>query len=903
MLTVAKVTAGQADDYVEYLEAKSEPDQLGDYYLKDGDRVQAPGRWAGGATILGCDPGAGVEGGVLRALIAVRRPDNGQPLRRPGAGGEAVAAIDATFSAPKSVSAVWALATPVLRQRIEQAHEQAIDQALQHSLRFVSMTRERIDQHTVLHTKAASVIATSWRHTTARSVGGQPPDPQLHSHVLLHGAVRSDGSVVAIDSRAWLVHRRELGAAYRTELAHQLAQLGFAIQRGTGRAARYFEILGVPEALIDRWSSRHHQVRKAIQARLRDRREALETVIAARGPDAAQARRELAELETAVGLAPKEDRYLTTATRSRKDTVRTQQDLDHHWRKTARQHSLDASTVERLRSAPRHMAAAEDEELLARLTEFDATFTDHQARAVALEASAGTPIPHALEPLNQLQKAGQLLRLADQTQTTRRHRQAEHDTILVARRLAASPAPAIPRELVVREAARLDQELRAAGGRLSGEQRAALQLACSARQLVVIEGQAGSGKSTILAAVARAHQAAGQELIVTSTAGLAAERLASELDAAGASTRAYSTAALQTAVNTQAVKLTPASTIIHDEAALASTREQQWLLWQAEETGARIIEVGDPQQSRPVGAGGLWPHIERTTHHRQAHAELTTNVRARDPADQRDQRLLRRGETEQALRGYHQRGRIHLLEERRQAEDAALDAAQADRQAGKRTIVISQTSNEHLDELNARAQAIRDQAGELGHTPAEVPGRPYRLHPGDQIQIRRSIHHPTLGALRNGTTGQITNIARDGQELTLQLPDGRETVLDRRHIDQADLRLAYVQHPFPSQGHTTDTTHLIVGEHATRQGSYVALTRAREQTHIYASHDAIEPEDGHDHLAALAESMNRSEEELPSIDTPLAHEAAIEEQQQLERGEPTHENTNQPELDKLGWEL
>ncbi|MGO9900116.1 MAG: relaxase domain-containing protein [Solirubrobacteraceae bacterium] len=90
------------------------------------------------------------------------------------------------------------------------------------------------------------MIATSWRHTTARAVDDQVPDPQLHSHVLLHGAVRRDGRAVAIDSRAWLVHQREVGAAYRTELARELADLGFQVHRRTGRGRRYFELDAIP---------------------------------------------------------------------------------------------------------------------------------------------------------------------------------------------------------------------------------------------------------------------------------------------------------------------------------------------------------------------------------------------------------------------------------------------------------------------------------------------------------------------------------------------------------------------------------------------------------------------------------------------------------------------------------
>jgi conjugative relaxase-like TrwC/TraI family protein len=259
MLTVAKVSQGSAAGYAEYLEGKARAAELGDYYLKDGERVEAPGRWAAGAGAVGAHPELPVSGEQLRQLMAVRRPDTGNALRRAGASGEAVAALDATFSAPKSVSAIsWAVAGPELRAEIERAHEHAIDRALAYSLKRVAMIRQRVNHSSVIHAKPAGLIATSWRHTTARAVADHPADPQLHSHVLLHGAVRRDGRVVAIDSRSWLVHRRELGAAYRTELARELNQLGFHVLRGTGRGQRYFEIAGVPPALLDRWSSRHH---------------------------------------------------------------------------------------------------------------------------------------------------------------------------------------------------------------------------------------------------------------------------------------------------------------------------------------------------------------------------------------------------------------------------------------------------------------------------------------------------------------------------------------------------------------------------------------------------------------------------------------------------------------------
>ncbi|MGH2882877.1 MAG: AAA family ATPase, partial [Solirubrobacteraceae bacterium] len=357
-----------------------------------------------------------------------------------------------------------------------------------------------------------------------------------------------------------------------------------------------------------------------------------------------------------------------------------------------------------------------------------------EARAVALERSAGIPIDDALRPLVELRDAGEILRLADGSDTTRVHRAREQTTIGAAERVIEHRVTALERGAVVAQADRLDRELQGRGGRLSDEQRRAIMLACSDRQLVIIEGQAGTGKSTTLTGIARAHHDAGRDIVVTSTAAVAAERLARDLHHAGVDTRHYSLAALRTAITNGTLLLGPQTTIIHDEAALASTREQQALLAAVEISGARLIAVGDPRQNTSVGAGGLWPHLEAATRDRHSQAVLTRNLRARDPADRRDQACFRDG------------------------------------------------------------------------------------------------HH----------------------ELAVWFAS--------QH--------AYVQHPFPAQGITADTAHLIVSAHATREGAYVALTRAREDTHVYAEASADSERDG-DRLQALAERTSRTDPDLPSIATPL----------------------------------
>ena len=325
---------------------------------------------------------------------------------------------------------------------------------LEYSVERVAMIRQRVDQQTVVHAKAAGVVATSWRHTTARAVEGRLPDPQLHSHVLLHGAVRRDGQIMAIDSRSWLVHRREVGAAYRTELARELGALGFGIERGTGRGQRYFEIAGIPSGLIDRWSSRHHQVQAAIGQRLNDQKEALRAMVAAGGPDAKEATERLALLERGGQLAPAEERLMSALSRQAKGPL-THRDLDAHWRDTAGAHSLDTGDVVSLRAARSPLPAACREDLLAALTEFDATFPARDARAVALERSAGLPAADALEPLRELRASGEVLKLADGTGTTRTHRERERRTVAIAERLAGTKVPPLAAMIVARETDRL----------------------------------------------------------------------------------------------------------------------------------------------------------------------------------------------------------------------------------------------------------------------------------------------------------------------------------------------------------------------------------------------------------------------------------------------------------------
>lgn len=101
--------------------------------------------------------------------------------------------------------------------------------------------------------KANSLVAAEFVHTASRLTRDQErggvPDPQLHSHVVVLGAERTDARYAAVESRELFRSARANGAWYRAELAHHLQELGLEVRGRSGRGGRYFELTGVGACL------------------------------------------------------------------------------------------------------------------------------------------------------------------------------------------------------------------------------------------------------------------------------------------------------------------------------------------------------------------------------------------------------------------------------------------------------------------------------------------------------------------------------------------------------------------------------------------------------------------------------------------------------------------------------
>lgn len=493
-MTASSIGAAKGGGYARYLEGKTVQPERGDYYLTPGgEPAQARGRWLASADTLAqlAIESSVVDGPDFIALMEGRHPTDGGWLRRAGAEGARGGGIDVTVSAPKSVSVTWALGDEHERGVIEQAHRSAVEQAIEHMTETVGTVRRRYG-HGVVEEPARELIAVEYLHTTARGVmDGDAPDPQLHSHVVITSAVRDDGRIVAVASRPVFRSGREVGAFYRSALAHELSERGYAIDGGTGKEGRYFEIAGVPQALLDAFSARSREVARAAE-----------------------------RFRAKWGRAPErgELRRLKLETRKAKIPV-TRVDLQRVWDEKAARHG---SQLE-LQDATRGERPALEDRVEERLTEGAATFEPGELCAVLLEQSTGELAPaDALARARGMIAERRVLPLEGGRMTTLAVRAKEE---AIERRVTQLAQPA-GRD--VGEQARAvagDQLAERIDSRLSDEQAQALQTISGSERAAVLVGPAGTGKGVVIDAAARAERLTGHHTYGVAVSGSTAQRL------------------------------------------------------------------------------------------------------------------------------------------------------------------------------------------------------------------------------------------------------------------------------------------------------------------------------------------------------------------------------------------
>jgi len=365
---------------------------------------------------------------------------------------------------------------------------------------------------------------------------------------------------------------------------------------------------------------------------------------------------------------------------------------------------------------------------------------------------------------------------------------------------------------------------------LDAAQHLAVSALAGTRYLLVIEGAAGAGKTTTLAATKATLATGGHRMMVVTPTLKAAEVAAREINAP-----AFSAAWLAHQwgwrwdndghwtctgdLPTDPVALlTRGDLLVVDEAGMLDQDTARALLEIARKCEARVALLGDRHQLPAVGRGGV---LDLAAQHTGPEATVSLDVvhRFADPAYAELSVAMRRGESVFAELVDRGQIRLHASEPER-IQSLAAEAADA-YLTGHSSRALMADTREQVAALNA---AIRDRlvtAGLVQDDRVVVNETGERLSVGDRVATRRNDWQ--LG-VANRQAWTITDLSDEA--LTLRNDHGLTREVPSWYA-QGWVELAYATTVYGAQGETTATAHLVMGETTSAASAYVGMTRGR----------------------------------------------------------------------------
>ncbi|MGC2829401.1 MAG: MobF family relaxase [Candidatus Acidiferrum sp.] len=622
MLTISKpLSAGQAQSY-----HAEEFGNARENYYTEGEQIR--GEWHGKLAERWGLHGE-VREGHFQRLSEGQHPITGEQLIRRQAAreymnrrGEKVSAMehragwDATFSAPKSVS----LTALVGRDdRVREAHRESVGVALDELERYV---QARIGGNLPAET-TGKWVAAKFEHDSARPVDGYAA-PQLHTHVVFFNLIETDdGEAHALQPRELYKTQQYATAAYRSELAHRLKELGYEIERGESSQP---EIKGYSKEYLEASSPRRQQIEEHLAKENQ------------RGAGAAQiAAHQTREGKLELSHEEMQDRHKAMAAQFGNQPERVV--------KAAREHG------ERLQEEPGEKAIGQAltysrEKNLER----EAVAEERDLLRDALRRSMGdATVAEVKAEFEKRVEAGEFIETSNRAPgrafTTEEMIHCERDTIQVMRAGQNQHTPIASFER--------RREVEQDHSHLSESQRAAVEQILSSRdQVTVLEGVAGAGKTTSLVAIREVAEREGYKVEGFAPTSRAAQKLG-EAGIESSTLQRHLTRSEEPHDGQKRL-------CVLDESSLASTKQMNEFLHRLKKND-RVLLVGDTRQHEAVEAGRPYQQLQEAGIET---ARLDEIVRQKDPALKEVVEQLSRGQVKDAMENLDAQGRVHEIVDR-----------------------------------------------------------------------------------------------------------------------------------------------------------------------------------------------------------------------------------------------
>ncbi|MGA7792858.1 MAG: MobF family relaxase [Candidatus Acidiferrales bacterium] len=673
MLTISKpLTAGQAQTYHEKEFTAKEQN----YWSQRGVIAgEWQGRLAGQFGLAGT-----VSAEDFAKLSQGQHPQTGEQLVRQrssyeyqDADGKTIktmehrAGWDATFSAPKSVSLTALVGGD---ERVREAHRESVRVALDQLERY---TQARIGGNHPPET-TGKFIAAKFEHDTARPVDGYVA-PQLHTHAVLFNVTeRDNGQPRAIQPQSLFASQQFATAIYQSELTYKLRELGYEITTGRSGAP---EIEGYTQEYLDASSPRSQQIREYLERTGRSGKEAAEI--------AAHSTRDRKEIHSPGEIMAAHRKLAADFGHQAEAVVRAARERSQHQGKPVNSFERVRESLTFSRDKNFEREAVVDERALIRdgLRRGMGEVTHAQVRA-NLDARLAS---------GEFQIVDRNQSIPGRQYTTAKTIAAEQEILRGMREGQNQIEPILSRPRAIAVA---DQHFH-----LNQAQKTVVEdVLSSPDRIQGIQGFAGAGKTTTLAAIRKAAETHGYRV-----EGFApTSRAARQLNEAGIQAGTLQGFLARTANPDLGDKK---HFYFIDESSLASTNQmREFLARLGPSNNDRVLLIGDIHQHQGVEAGRPFEQLQEAG---MRTATLNDIVRQKDPALKSVVELLATGQVSAALDALQQQGRVKEIPG---AEQRVRAIAKSYVESPENTLIVS-PDNASRRELNVAVRQDLKATGSL----------------------------------------------------------------------------------------------------------------------------------------------------------------------------------------------
>src|ERR1700691_403077 len=660
---------------------------------------------------------------------------------------------DATFSAPKSVSLTALVGGD---ERVREAHRSAVSTAL-HELEHY--THARIGGNNPAE-NTGQFIAAKFEHDTARPVDGYAA-PQLHTHAVIFNVTeRADESTRAPQERGMFESQNYATAVYQSALTYQLRNLGYEIETGKGGAP---EIKGYSLEYLEASSPRRQQIEQAMAKS------------GFSGPEAAQIAahntRDKKEIRTPAEVMEAHRQLAARFGNQADRVVREANERDHAQGKNrvpdAPQRAQEAVSYAKERNFEREAVIDQRDIMRDALRRGMGDLTFSQVRD-------NFEHRHAIGEFQTVvaQKHDTGLRL-----TTPETIAAERATVEHMQRGQNTVAPIMSEQRAASHADAFEF--------LNPAQRRAIEEILTSRdQIQGLEGLAGVGKTTTLAAVREAAQHTGYAVAGFAPTSRAAHQLREAAGISADTLQAY--LAMGTREQAQTNRDDPANRrlFLVDESSLTSTQQMKeffGLLGPHD----RVLPNGDTRQHQAVDAGKPFEQLQDAG---MRPAQLDQIVRQKDPELLKAVEHLARNETHTGISLLQAQGRITEISN---PQDRIAAIARDYASNPEKTLIVSPDNASRRD-INRAVRIELQASGALGNENVSFPVLVARndmsgadrawaasYNPGDTLQYIRGSQQ--LG-LKKNTYATVLATDPANNLLTVARADGQHVVYDPQRL-------------------------------------------------------------------------------------------------------------------------